>query len=98
MTEEPVAVVGGRVVPVAGDPIDGGTVLAEAGRITAVGTAWPSRRELGSSPRRAAGSCPGSSRRTVTTVCHAAPASPLAEPTLLVDTKARSSTPASCLR
>ena len=38
MTEEPVAVVGGRVVPVAGDPIDGGTVLAEAGRITAVGT------------------------------------------------------------
>jgi len=38
MTEDSVAVVGGRVVPVAGDPIDGGMVLAEAGRITAVGT------------------------------------------------------------
>ena len=38
MTGESVAVVGGRVVPVARDPIDGGTVLAEAGRITAVGT------------------------------------------------------------
>ena len=38
MTGESLAVVGGRVVPVAGDPIDGGTVLAEGGRITAVGT------------------------------------------------------------
>ena len=38
MADGSVAVVGGRVVPVAGDPIDGGTVLAEAGRITAVGT------------------------------------------------------------
>ena len=38
MAEEAVAIVGGRVVPVTGDPIDGGTVLVEAGRITAVGT------------------------------------------------------------
>src|SRR6266849_3930449 len=38
MTGESVAIVGARVVPVTGDPIDGGTVLAEAGRITAVGT------------------------------------------------------------
>ncbi len=38
MAEGSVAVAGGRVVPVTGDPIDGGTVLAEAGRITAVGT------------------------------------------------------------
>ena len=38
MAVESVAIVGGRVVPVTGDPIDGGTVLAEAGRITAVGT------------------------------------------------------------
>ncbi|GHF01739.1 amidohydrolase [Amycolatopsis deserti] len=33
------AIVGGYVVPVEGDPIDGGTVLIENGRITAVGTA-----------------------------------------------------------
>ncbi|GAA3830552.1 MULTISPECIES: amidohydrolase [Amycolatopsis] len=33
------AIVGGYVVPVEGDPIDGGTVLVENGRITAVGTA-----------------------------------------------------------
>jgi len=38
MTGESVAIIGARVVPVTGDPIDGGTVLAEAGRITAVGT------------------------------------------------------------
>ncbi|MDQ0378974.1 amidohydrolase [Amycolatopsis thermophila] len=33
------AIVGGYVVPVEGDPIDGGTVLIENGKITAVGTA-----------------------------------------------------------
>jgi len=32
------AIVGGYVVPVDGDPIDGGTVLIENGKITAVGT------------------------------------------------------------
>jgi imidazolonepropionase-like amidohydrolase len=32
-----VAITGGRVVPVEGDPIEGGTVLIEDGRITAVG-------------------------------------------------------------
>ena len=32
-----VAIVGGRVVPVEGDPIDGGVVLIEDGRIAAVG-------------------------------------------------------------
>ncbi|GAB3565656.1 amidohydrolase [Amycolatopsis endophytica] len=32
------AIVGGYVVPVEGDPIDGGTVLIENGKITAVGT------------------------------------------------------------
>jgi imidazolonepropionase-like amidohydrolase len=31
------AIVGGRVVPVTGEPIDGGTVLFDAGKITAVG-------------------------------------------------------------
>jgi imidazolonepropionase-like amidohydrolase len=31
------AVVGGRVVPIEGEPVDGGTVLVESGRITAVG-------------------------------------------------------------
>ncbi len=39
MTEQPVAVVGGRVVPVTGEPIDGGTVLLSGGRIEAVGGA-----------------------------------------------------------
>ena len=34
---EVMAVVGGRVVPIEGEPIDGGTVLIESGRITAVG-------------------------------------------------------------
>jgi len=33
-----VAIVGGRVVPVEGDPIDGGVVLIEDGRIAAVGS------------------------------------------------------------
>ena len=32
------AIVGGYVVPVDGDPIDGGTVLIENGKIAAVGT------------------------------------------------------------
>ncbi|HMG65467.1 MAG TPA: amidohydrolase, partial [Streptosporangiaceae bacterium] len=32
-----VAIVGGRVVPVTGEPLDGGTVLVADGRITAVG-------------------------------------------------------------
>ena len=31
------AIVGGRVVPVEGEPIDGGTVVLEAGKITAIG-------------------------------------------------------------
>ena len=30
------AITGGRVVPVVGEPIDGGTVLFEAGKIVAV--------------------------------------------------------------
>jgi imidazolonepropionase-like amidohydrolase len=33
----PVAIVGGRVVPIAAEPVDGGTVLIEDGKITAVG-------------------------------------------------------------
>jgi imidazolonepropionase-like amidohydrolase len=36
-----VAVTGGRVVPVRGEPVDGGTVLIEDGRITAVGADVP---------------------------------------------------------
>jgi imidazolonepropionase-like amidohydrolase len=39
MAEQPVAVVGGRVVPVTGEPIGGGTVLLSGGRIEAVGGA-----------------------------------------------------------
>jgi imidazolonepropionase-like amidohydrolase len=31
------AIVGGRVVPVEGEPIDGGTIVVEAGKITAIG-------------------------------------------------------------
>jgi imidazolonepropionase-like amidohydrolase len=31
------AIVGGRIVPVAGEPVDGGTVLIEAGKIAAIG-------------------------------------------------------------
>ncbi|HET9896871.1 MAG TPA: amidohydrolase [Streptosporangiaceae bacterium] len=34
-----VAIVGGRVVPIVGDPIDGGTVLIQDGKISAVGAA-----------------------------------------------------------
>jgi imidazolonepropionase-like amidohydrolase len=37
MTSSPLAIVGGRVVPIDADPIDGGTVLVDAGRIVAVG-------------------------------------------------------------
>jgi imidazolonepropionase-like amidohydrolase len=39
MTEGPLAIVGARIVPIDGDPIDGGTVLVADGRITAVGGA-----------------------------------------------------------
>jgi imidazolonepropionase-like amidohydrolase len=38
VAEESVAITHGRVVPIAGEPIDDGTVLVESGRITAVGT------------------------------------------------------------
>jgi imidazolonepropionase-like amidohydrolase len=34
---EKVALVGGRIIPVVGEPIEGGTVLIERGRITAIG-------------------------------------------------------------
>jgi imidazolonepropionase-like amidohydrolase len=37
MAQESVAIVGGRVVPITGEPIEGGTVLATDGKITAVG-------------------------------------------------------------
>src|SRR5450759_3905054 len=37
MTDRSVAIVGGRVVPIAGEPLDGGTVLVRDGRIAAVG-------------------------------------------------------------
>ena len=37
MADRSVAIVGGRVVPIAGEPVDGGTVLVEDGRIVAVG-------------------------------------------------------------
>jgi imidazolonepropionase-like amidohydrolase len=37
MGDRSVAIVGGRVVPIAGEPVDGGTVLVEDGTITAVG-------------------------------------------------------------
>jgi imidazolonepropionase-like amidohydrolase len=33
-----VAIVGGRVVPISGEPVEGGTVLVEDGKITAVGS------------------------------------------------------------
>jgi imidazolonepropionase-like amidohydrolase len=39
MADGLVAIVGGRVVPIVGDEIDGGTVLIENGKITAVGAA-----------------------------------------------------------
>jgi imidazolonepropionase-like amidohydrolase len=41
MAQESVAIVGGRVVPITGEPVDGGTVLASGGRITAVGADVP---------------------------------------------------------
>jgi imidazolonepropionase-like amidohydrolase len=37
MTDTVVAIVGGRVVPVIGEPIEGGTILVTSGKITAVG-------------------------------------------------------------
>jgi imidazolonepropionase-like amidohydrolase len=37
MADRSVAIVGGRVVPITGEPVDGGTVLIEDGKITAVG-------------------------------------------------------------
>jgi imidazolonepropionase-like amidohydrolase len=37
MTGKSVAITGGRVVPVAGEPVDGGTILVTDGRISAVG-------------------------------------------------------------
>jgi imidazolonepropionase-like amidohydrolase len=37
MAEQSVAIVGGRVVPITGEPIDGGTVLLTGGMISAVG-------------------------------------------------------------
>jgi len=37
MADRSVAIVGGRVIPIAGEPVDGGTVLVEDGTITAVG-------------------------------------------------------------
>ncbi len=82
MAEESVAIVGGRVVPVTGDPIDGGTVLAEAGGSprSALTSLFPPGS--GSSMRRAAGSCPGSSRRTATWACmRKAKAGPARTPT-----------------
>ena len=37
MADRSVAIVGGRIVPIAGEPVDGGTVLVADGKITAVG-------------------------------------------------------------
>jgi imidazolonepropionase-like amidohydrolase len=37
MTEAAVAIVGGRVVPISGEPLDSGTILVAGGKITAVG-------------------------------------------------------------
>jgi imidazolonepropionase-like amidohydrolase len=37
MADRSVAIVGGRVVPIAGEPVNGGTVLVTDGKITAVG-------------------------------------------------------------
>jgi imidazolonepropionase-like amidohydrolase len=39
MTRDAVAITRARIVPVTGEPIDGGTVLVQEGKITAVGTA-----------------------------------------------------------
>ncbi len=41
MSKGSVAIVGGRVLPVSGAPIDGGTVLVAEGKITAVGAGVP---------------------------------------------------------
>ncbi len=41
MAGSSVAIVGGRVVPVTGEPVENGTVLIEDGKITAVGAALP---------------------------------------------------------
>jgi imidazolonepropionase-like amidohydrolase len=41
MASGTVAIVGGRVVPINGDPVDDGTVLVADGRITAVGAGLP---------------------------------------------------------
>src|ERR1022692_2490510 len=38
MADRSVAIVGGRVVPITGEPVDGGTVLVQDGRIVAVGS------------------------------------------------------------
>jgi len=38
MADRSVAIVGGRVVPIAGEPVDGGTILVADGKITAVGS------------------------------------------------------------
>jgi imidazolonepropionase-like amidohydrolase len=38
MADTAVAIVGGRVVPISGEPLDHGTVLVSGGKITAVGT------------------------------------------------------------
>jgi imidazolonepropionase-like amidohydrolase len=41
MADRSVAIVGGRVVPIAGEPVDGATILVEDGRIAAVGVGLP---------------------------------------------------------
>jgi imidazolonepropionase-like amidohydrolase len=41
MAEQSVAIVGGRVVPVTGEPIDGGTVLLSGGKVAALGAGVP---------------------------------------------------------
>ena len=64
------AIVGGRVVPVDGEPIESGTVLIEDGKISAVGgRTWRCRRAPRSSTRPASGCCPASSTRTATSAC-----------------------------
>jgi imidazolonepropionase-like amidohydrolase len=64
------AIVGGRVVPVTGKPIDGGTVLIDAGKITAVGgpgVAMPPGADIVDASGK--GCCPASSTRTLTSAC-----------------------------
>ena len=41
MSNRSVAIVGGRVVPINGDPVDDGTVLVADGKISAVGAGLP---------------------------------------------------------